>query len=603
MSRPAGTVAVHLLTVAVASEQDTFVLRRVGRSVAEALGVETQDQVRLATALSELGRGLLGSTALTVEFTVSPGENPALLVNLHWQDGPGPSPESLDAAARLVQVSHDHRPSAGRVLVEQQLPVHGPTVPALMERAREVLSSHSGSSVSEDSRAQTRDLIAALEESRAQREELHRLNRELEETNRGVMALYSELSTELEETNRGVVALYAELDEKSDQLREASEAKTRFWANVSHELRTPVNAVVGLARLLLDTDSEGLDAEQRRQVALISASGNTLLALVDELLDVAKAESGRLDPHWAPVDLRAMLGELRGILRGVGAKEDVELAIVDPEDAPALVSDEVMLIRVLRNLLSNSLKFTERGTVALDLAVEAGGAGEELVLTVRDTGVGITQDQQDRVFEEFYQVRGPHQRGHSGTGLGLPYARRLTELLGGTLTLTSTPGQGTSVAVRLPPAPPAPVEEAAERLARVAVLVTVDDDDAFRSSLRPVLAELAERVVEVAEGGLAVGAVRRENPDAVLLDLHMPDVDGYQVLAELAADPRLRDIPVIVVTSATTDALEHERLGHARAVLEKSTLSAPRLAAVFHREAGARPAADPPARTGERGEG
>ncbi|MFF1799438.1 response regulator, partial [Kitasatospora sp. NPDC058263] len=183
----------------------------------------------------------------------------------------------------------------------------------------------------------------------------------------------------------------------------------------------------------------------------------------------------------------------------------------------------------------------------------------------------------ERVFEEFYQVRGAHQRGRSGTGLGLPYARRLTGLLGGTLTLTSGPGEGTRVVVRLP-VPGPPVEDPP---ARVAVLVSVDDDEAYRASVRPLLGELAERIVEVSEGGRAVETVRRERPDAVLLDLHMPDLDGYQVLAELAADAELCAVPVVVITSASTAGLEHDRLVHARAVLEKATLRSHQLAAAF----------------------
>ncbi|MER8188423.1 ATP-binding protein [Kitasatospora sp. NPDC094015] len=585
------------MTITVATEQDTFALRRCGRSVAAVLGVENQDQVRLATALSELGRDLLTATALTVEFTVTGREPAVLLVTLRWQGGPGPSPDALAAVTRLVQVRRDEGQAAEHLIVEQPLLTSAEAAAGLIERAREVLSSHAGSSASEDARAQTRDLIAALEESRAQREELQRLNQELEETNRGVVALYSELSAELEETNRGVVALYAELDEKSRQLREASEAKTRFWANVSHELRTPVNSVVGLAGLLLESGTGRLDDEERRQIGLISTSGNTLLALVDELLDVAKAESGRLEPVWTQVDLRALLGELRGTLSGVSAGEGVALTIADPRTAPVLVSDEVMLTRILRNLLSNALKFTERGTVTLDVATHDGPDGEELVLTVADTGVGIPHEQQERIFEEFYQVRGPHQRGRSGTGLGLPYARRLTGLLGGTLALTSSPGEGTRVTVRLPIPGPS-VEGPPER---VAVLVTVDDDEAYRATVRPLLGEVAERIIEVSEGGRAAETIRREHPDAVLLDLHMPDLDGYEVLAQLAADPELCAVPVVVVTSASTATLEHDRLVHARAVLEKATLMSHQLAAAFASPAaGDRPDDRPGDRAAER---
>ncbi|MFE6762132.1 ATP-binding protein [Streptomyces sp. NPDC057689] len=576
-----------LVSFPLTTEQDVFLLRRSGKSAAEALGVEKQDQIRLATALSELGRDLLGSDGLTVAFGVARRPLPLLLVGIDWTEDRDLGGEAVQAASRLVAVHYT--PSEHAVTVEQPLTSDGRTAEAI-QQVREAVLAHTEAGVPDDSRAQTSDLIAALVESRAQREELRRLNEELEETNRGVVALYSELSEELEETNRGVVALYAELEEKSRLLREASEAKTRFWANVSHELRTPVNSVVGLARLLLEFDADGLDEEQRRQIGLISASGATLLALVDELLDVAKAESGRLEPHWAPVDLRAALGQLRGTLRGYESPGAAELIVA--ESGLSIVSDEVMLIRVLRNLLSNALKFTPSGTVRLDVTADRADGRDQVVFTVSDTGIGIPEEEQQQIFEEFYQVRGLHQRGRSGTGLGLPYARRLTGLLGGSLELTSEPGAGTVVTVTLPadggpaaaPAEPAPGEPAAPdepAAPMVAVLVTVDDDDAFRASIRPLLDRLAGRVVEVAEGGRAGDTIRRERPDAVLLDLHLPDLDGYAVLAELAADPALAAVPVVVLTSTPSGELDRDRLTHARAVLDKAALNLPELAAAL----------------------
>ncbi|WP_329500118.1 hybrid sensor histidine kinase/response regulator [Kitasatospora herbaricolor] len=574
--------ALPLLTTAVGSEQEIFALRRSGRVVAQALGLDNQAQVRLATALSELGRDLLGVRGLNASFTLAPGEVPALLVTLRWEDRRrAPGEETLEAVGRLLPGAVRRPAVPGSLVVEQPLPGNSPSPAELADRTLRVLSAQPAPNPMEELRAQNRDLIAALEDSRAQREKLQRLNDELETTNQGVVALYSELSQELEDTNRGVVALYAELDDKSRQLREAGDARTRFWANVSHELRSPANSVIGLARLLLDADEDQSAEERRHQLALIGASGSTLLALVDELLDVAKAESGRLEPHWSPVDLRILLGQLRGTMRGLVQHPDVTLVIPDPLRPPELIGDEVMLTRILRNLLSNALKFTELGEVRLEVAADRAPDGSELVvLTVTDTGVGIPAEEQERIFEEFYQVRGPHQRGRSGTGLGLPYVRRVAELLGGALTLVSAPGRGTTVTLRLPAVPPAlrtpPAAGAAP--AKLAVLVTVDDDPAFRAGARPVLGEIADRVVEVARSADALAAVRRERPDAVLLDLHMPAPDGYQLLADLAADPLLRDVPALVLTSARTADLDHRRLVHARAVLEKTGLDAARLA-------------------------
>lgn len=589
--------ALPLLTSAVGSEQEIFALRRSGRVVAQAMGLDNQAQVRLATALSELGRDLLGVRGLNASFTLAPGEAPALLVTLRWEDRRrAPGEETLEAVGRLLPGAVRRPAVPGCLVVEQPLPGNSPSPAELAERTLRVLSAQPAPNPMEELRAQNRDLIAALEDSRAQREELQRLNEELETTNQGVVALYSELSQELEDTNRGVVALYAELDDKSRQLREAGDARTRFWANVSHELRSPANSVIGLARLLLDADEDQPAEERRHQLALIGASGSTLLALVDELLDVAKAESGRLEPHWSSVDLRILLGQLRGTMRGLVQTPAVTLVIPDPLRPPELTGDEVMLTRILRNLLSNALKFTEQGEVRLEVATERAPDGSELVvLTVTDTGVGIPAEEQERIFEEFYQVRGPHQRGRSGTGLGLPYVRRVAELLGGALTLVSAPGRGTTVTLRLPAVPPAlrTPSAAGSAPARLAVLVTVDDDPAFRTGVRPVLGEIADRVVEVTRSADALAAVRRERPDAVLLDLHMPAPDGYQLLADLAADPLLRDVPALVLTSARSADLDHRRLVHARAVVEKTGLDAARLARALALGARVRAAAGP----------
>ncbi len=297
---------------------------------------------------------------------------------------------------------------------------------------------------------QNEQLVAALDQLRAQRDELARLNAELEETNRGVMALYHQLSQELEETNRGVVALYGELDDKSAQLRAASEAKSRFLANVSHELRAPVTAIIGLGRLLTDSQSDPLTSEQRHHVDLIRGSASDLLTLVNDLLDLAKAEAGRIEPAFADVDLRDVFGQLRGTLRAIATRPDVDLVVDDPPPGGRLSSDGVLLARVLRNLLTNALKNTLRGEVRLTARWADDGSRVDLI--VSDTGVGIPAELHGRIFEEFYQVPSDETARSAGTGLGLPYARRLVTILGGTLTLVSAPGAGSVFTVSLPSA-------------------------------------------------------------------------------------------------------------------------------------------------------
>jgi CheY-like chemotaxis protein/two-component sensor histidine kinase len=330
-----------------------------------------------------------------------------------------------------------------------------------------------------------------------------------------------------------VVALYAELDETSERLRAASESKDRFWTNVSHELRTPLNSIIGLTRLLAEPGPDGvLDSERLYQVELIRNSGSTLLALVNDLLDVAKAESGQLHVDPAHVDLHALFGRLRGLARPMAEGKQLDVTIsgdVDPNTPDTILTDEVMLTSILRNLLSNGIKYTDGGEVRLSARV----AGPRVEISVADTGIGVPAGLHEHVFEEFYQVPGV-RRG--GTGLGLPYARRLARILGGDLWLSSEPGAGTTVVLSLPNETPI-----------VGTVLLADDDAAFRQVLRGLLTGMADRLLEAEDGAQAL-ALLAENPvDLVLADMRMPGLDGAALLARLPPS-----VPAIIITGADT---------------------------------------------------
>ncbi len=538
-----------LLRMTLRGDQDVFVLRQRGREVAAAVRMEHQDQVRVATALSEIGRHAIGAT---VTFTAEVSARPRLVIVVE-ADAIGVSPpEGTAAAGRLMDEVHVER---DRISLTRRLPAQvGPE--RLAEARRELAASRPTTALDELS-VQNRQLVTALEEVQAHRDELLTLNAELEETNRGVMALYTQLSEELEQTNQGVVALYAELDERSAQLREANEAKSRFLANVSHELRAPVTAIIGLTRLLLDPRSEPLTADQTHQLELVQGSAADLLARVNDLLDLAKAESNRIEADWAPVDLVAVFGQLRGTLRPL-AKPGVQLEIAEP-DPVDLVTDEVLLTQILRNLLTNALKFTDAGSVGMGALVLDG----RLHIAVTDTGIGIPFAEQRRVFDEFHQVRGAHQAG--GTGLGLPYARRLSTLLGGGLSMVSEPGEGSTFTLDLPLRPATPDDT---ELPHVPAVLVVDDEPAARQVLREHLAGIAEHVHEAADARSALAIATRERPSVIFLDLRMPGGDGGELIAAMAGEPDIAGIPVVVVTGAD--------VGHVRgaaAVLAKSALT------------------------------
>ncbi|HEY1641699.1 MAG TPA: ATP-binding protein [Streptosporangiaceae bacterium] len=542
----------EVLRLEIRDTAGVFAARQLGREVAGELGLERQDQIRVATALSEVGRELvLAGTDAVVVFLAEP----RLLTIRVEHAGPPPAAAVATAARLMDRAGHD---GAAVVLAKARPPGRRTDLAVVRQRLARLIPD----SALVELRRQNEDLIAALAQVQQQRGELLALNAELEETNQGVMALYGQLSRELEQTNQGVVALYAELEDTSQALREASEAKNRFWANVSHELRAPLNSIIGLARLLTGPGGTDPGSEQRHQAELIEVSGTGLLVLVNDLLDIAKAESGRLQAELAEVSLPAVLARLRALLRPVTDDDQVRL-VIDPAHAPeALFTDEVALTAILRNLLSNGLKYTDSGEVRL-VVREAPGHVE---FVVTDTGIGIPAGQQERVFEEFFQVPGV-RRG--GTGLGLPYARRLAVLLGGRLTLTSEPGRGTTAILALPPGLP-----------RLGAVLVADDDPAYRAVLRGALDGLADRVIEAGDGAQALIFATSEDLDLVLIDLRMPGMDGYALLKKLPSG-----LPAIVITSLDVSEIPPR----AADLLRKDEFSRDRLIRAIRRTGGAEP--------------
>lgn len=255
------------------------------------------------------------------------------------------------------------------------------------------------------------------------------------------------LRAELDETNQGVLALYAELDEQAEQLREVSELKSRFLSYMSHEFRTPLGSILSMTRLLEDGMDGPLTEEQRRQVRFISTSTSELREMVDDLLDLAKIEAGRITISPAWFDLMDLFSALRGMFRPLVEGNQVDLLFEDPPVMPMLYTDDKKLAQILRNFISNALKFTPSGQVVVSTQLE----GESAVrFSVRDTGIGIPVELQSTLFEDFVQVDTPLQKRLRGTGLGLSLCKRFAELLGGHVGVESEIGTGSNFYVVLP---------------------------------------------------------------------------------------------------------------------------------------------------------
>jgi signal transduction histidine kinase/CheY-like chemotaxis protein len=557
-----------ILSVAVENPGDVAVARQRARRIAELLGFDFHDQARIAAAVSEIARnavthggGARGRCAFLLE-NGSAARPPVFLVRVS-DAGPGFADAAavlegrspglgIPGARRLMDAFRilPGPPGTGAVveLGKQLPPSVTPPNPARLRAIVERLAADAPPDPAAVLAEQNRELVQSLDDLRRRGEELERLN------------------AELEDTNRGVVALHAELEERAEAQRLAAEAKSRFLSNVGHEFRTPLNSILALARLLLDRADGPLAPEQERQVSLIRRSAADLALMVDDLLDLSKAEAGRLDVHATAFTVAELFGGLRGLLRPLLPGADpVALVFEDARGLPPLMTDEGKLTQILRNLLSNALKFTEAGEVRVAASYDA--TTDRLRFTVRDSGIGIAPDDQSRVFEEFEQVRSPLQQRSKGTGLGLPLARRLAELLGGRMSLDSVPGQGSTFSFDIPRRHKE-ATGAAEPAARRRRVLVVDDDEGFRYVLRQMIDPRLFDAEETADGASALTLARSaaHAPDAILLDLRMPGLDGLAVAAALAADPATRRIPVVIATSTPVDDALRARLGRAGAV-------------------------------------
>ena len=543
-----------LFTVAIRYEHDVVLARQRARHIAALLGFNGEEQTRVATAVSELARNAFQyAQGGKVEFFIE-GRTPPQLFRVKVTDsGSGISnlQEILDGryhsktgmglgimgARRLVdQFFIESTPGAGTtVWLTKLFPRGAPAVqPGSLAGLLDRLAQARPENPFEEMQRQNQELLRALAELEQRQEELSQLNRELEDT------------------NRGVVALYAELDEKADHLRRADELKSRFLSNMSHEFRTPLNSIQALCRILLDRTDGPLTAEQVTQLTYVQKSADDLFELVNDLLDIAKIEAGKVVIRPAEFDVATLFSALRGMLRPLLLNSDVQLIIEEPSGMPTMQTDEGKVSQILRNFLSNALKFTSKGEVRLTAAFSQ--EDDTVSFSVADTGIGIAAEDHERIFQEFIQLDNPIQRRVKGTGLGLPLSKKLAELMGGTISVQSQPGMGSIFSVRIPriyreqgmhdEAPPLPSVDQS----RIPVLLVEDEIGTivlYEKYLKQSDFQLFP-VRTLAEARHALDAI---HPKAIILDILLRGEDSWLFLSRLKSDRATKDIPILVVTS------------------------------------------------------
>ena len=354
--------------------------------------------------------------------------------------------------------------------------------------------------------------------------------------------------------------LFRELKDQSAELELASRHKSEFLASMSHELRTPLNAVLGFSEVLLERMFGEINERQEEYLRDIHGSGKHLLELLNEILDLSKVEAGRMELQYSSFELPELLAAATAMLRERAAAHGIDLGVETADGVGRIYSDELRLKQVLLNLVTNAVKFTGDGG---SVVVGARREGAEILITVTDTGAGVPEADRERIFESFQQG-GRGSSREEGTGLGLTLSRRLVELLGGHMWLETEVGRGSTFGFVLP----APEREGhgrptdADLTPARGEVVIIEDDRPSLDLFSAYLSGAALKVTTALDGPSGLESVRRTRPDAVLLDIRLPGIDGWAVLKELKAEPDTRDIPVIVV-SILDESSRGARLGAA----------------------------------------
>ncbi len=405
------------------------------------------------------------------------------------------------------------------------------------------------------------DLQIKNEELRTSTEELLKAKRLAEEA---TSALQSQVH-ELDQARRAMLNILEDLEEAKQGALEATKAKSNFLANMSHELRTPMNAILGYSEMLMEEAEDQGQEDFIPDLQKIHTAGKHLLGLINEILDLSKIEAGKMDLFLESFDVAGMIDDVASTLQPLVEKNANTLQVHSAPDLGTMHADLTKVRQSLFNLLSNASKFTQNGTITLDAAPVPRDGARWIAFRVADTGIGMTPEQIDKLFQPFVQADTSTSRKYGGTGLGMTITQHFTRMMGGEISVASEPGAGTTFTVLFPaeveikPVAPVPQPEAAEpKFTGLHTVLVIEDDPGARDLLTRFLTKEGYHVETAAGGDAGLRLARELHPDIITLDVMMPGMDGWAVLSALKADSELADIPVVMLTI-----VDNKNLGYA----------------------------------------